>query len=445
MTARRPLISEGDVILLMTAPYQSTEENKLAELVATDDLRPMQLVWLAAAVFIVATGYGTLLPLLPDWLAPILREASASDVGRHVGFLNGVYAVGIFVGAPLWGLVSDRVGRRQILIIGLVGYVSSSLALLVPAYGGLWTIYLLRGMTGFFVAAVVPVVSALIASHTPEEKRAPRFAWLAAMSLLGVLVGPGLIDIINWFGLLIGQDALRPDRLAFIVILLSAVFGALMMLGVVRTLPHSLDKATSPQSVVRSVEKNHTSALWWMSAAVMSVVAGFEVVMMLQGQQMSGMAARQVALMLAVCSLVMLAVIAVLFFTALLEKIAPRIPIGIGLVAAMAGLTVLAVSSAELSMYWGLSLTAAGTGLVLPVISYLAAGVNREKLGVTMGSLAAAVAFGQAAGSSAGGWLFGAMAQGSYLLLLFPLVATLALLIVRPGWWSDSDAVKESP
>ena len=68
----------------------------------------------------------------------------------------------------------------------------------------------------------------------------------------------------------------------------------------------------------------------------MFVVAGFEVVMMLQGQQTSGMAARQVVLMLAVCSLVMFAISAMLFFTALLEKMSARIPMGIGAVLAMA-------------------------------------------------------------------------------------------------------------
>lgn len=406
---------------------------------ATVDLRSTQLIWLAAAVFIVAAGYGTLLPLLPGWLAPILHGAPASDVGRHVGFVNGVYAVGIFVGAPLWGLVSDRVGRRQILIIGLVGYVGSLLALLVPAFGGLWAIYSLRGMTGFFSAAVVPVVSALIADHTPEEKRARRFAWLGAMSLLGVLVGPGLIDIVHWLGSLIGQGAMRPDGPASIVIVLSALFGFVMMLGLAWTLPHSHDSATSPKSAAKPAKKDRTSALWWMSAAVMSVLAGFEVIMVLQGQQASGRAARQVALMLAVCMLVMLAISAMLFLTALLEKVSARILMGGGLVLAMAGLTVLAASRTESSMYWGLSLTAAGIGLVLPVISYLSAGVSREKLGITMGSLAAAVAMGQAVGSSVGGWLFGAVAQSSYLFLLLPLMAMLVLLLVRPGLWSGGD------
>lgn len=142
-------------------------------------LRPSQLAWLAGSVFIVSVGYGALLPVLPGWLALLMPGASASEVGRHVGFLSGVYAAGVLLGAPLWGIVSDRVGRGRILIIGLVGYVASSLLLLMPKVAGdsgiAW-LYALRGTTGFFVAAVVPVVAALVAEHTPQVKRARRFA-----------------------------------------------------------------------------------------------------------------------------------------------------------------------------------------------------------------------------------------------------------------------------
>ena len=91
-------------------------------------------------------------------------------------------------------------------------------------------------------------------------------------------------------------------------------------------------------------------------------------------------------------------------------------------------------------MYLGVSLTAAGTGLVLPVIAYLAAGVPRHKLGTTMGALAAAVGLGQTLGSSIGGWLFGTFAQGSFGLLIVPLVLMLVLLLARPLWWSVNPA-----
>ena len=65
------------------------------------DLRPVQLAWLAAAVFVVSAGYGALMPLLPGWLASMMPAANASEIARHVGFLSGVYAAGVRVGAPL--------------------------------------------------------------------------------------------------------------------------------------------------------------------------------------------------------------------------------------------------------------------------------------------------------------------------------------------------------
>ena len=87
-------------------------------------------------------------------------------------------------------------------------------------------------------------------------------------------------------------------------------------------------------------------------------------------------------------------------------------------------------------MYLGVSLASAGTGLLLPVIAYLAAGAAPQRLGATMGALAAAGGLGQVLGSSLGGWLFGSLAQRSFAWLTLPLVAMLLLLLARPGWLS---------
>lgn len=107
----------------------------------------------------------------------MMPGAHSPQVARHVGFLSSVYAGGVLIGAPLWGIVSDRTGRRRILIFGLIGYVASLLLLLVSAQSSLWDLYALSALTGFFVAAVVPVVSALVAENTPDQRRARRFAW----------------------------------------------------------------------------------------------------------------------------------------------------------------------------------------------------------------------------------------------------------------------------
>lgn len=399
-------------------------------------LRRWQLVWLAAAVFVASAGYGALMPLLPGWLEPMMPGASAAEIARHVGMLSGAYAAGVLIGAPLWGMVSDRVGRGRILLMGLVGYVASLLFLLTPDLSSIWGIYALRGAAGFFVAAVVPLVPALVAAHTPERQRARRFAWLSGMSLVGFLFGPGLIAVADMLARWADQASPDPESLTQIVIVLSALLGSLTMLGLAATLPPR--SAVEPGALPASAQLRTTSVapLWWLSGTVMFVLSGFELGIVLQGQQHVNLSSRDIAWMFAECSIAMLLVNGLLFFTSLLEKAAPRLLAGAGLLLAIGGLIVLGQHQSELWMYIGIGMMAAGTGLVLPVISYLAAGAPTQTLGTTMGGLAAAAGLGQTLGSSAGGWLFGAVEQQSFSWLIVPLGVALALLMVRPGWWS---------
>ena len=405
-------------------------------------LRPVQLGWLAGSVFIVSAGYGALLPVLPGWLASMMPGASAGDVGRHVGFLSGVYAAGVLLGAPLWGIVSDRAGRGRILILGLIGYVASSLLLLIPlipliaSESGIAGLYALRGTTGFFVAAVVPVVAALVAEYTPQDKRARRFAWLGAMSLLGFLFGPALSAVAHEVGPWVTDAAASPALSARVVLVLSALLGGMMMVGLAASLPAALVADAPAKAEAASPLPSHAVVLLWLSATVMFVLAGFELSIVLQGQQQADQSSRQAAIMLAECSLVMLGVNALLFVTSLLERMSARILIGAGLLLAIAGLALLAVDRSDAWMYLGVSLTAAGTGLVLPVIAYLAAGSSPQRLGVVMGGLTAAAGLGQTLGSVAGGWLFGVLGHRGYGLLVLPLLVMLGLLLARPAWWS---------
>ena len=400
-------------------------------------MKPIQVAWLAAAIFAVSAGFGALMPVLPAWLTILMPGATAAEVARHVGFLSGAYAVGVLLGAPLWGTLGDHVGHGRILILGLVGYVASSLLLLVPALSLVWGMYALRGATGFFVAAVVPVVAALVAEHTPEVQRARRFAWLGAMSLLGFLFGPALSVLAEWIASWPGTTANAAVAAADGVVVFSALLGAVMILGVAATLPESGDANAPVQANTAAPSQRSKLPLWALSGAVAFVLAAFELGIVLQGQEHVGVSSRQIAMMFAECSLVMLAVNAVLFLTGLLEKISARTLMGAGLILAMAGLAVLAAHSADAWLYVGIGFTAAGTGLVLPVLAYLAAGASQHTLGATMGGLAAAAGLGQTLGSLVGGWLFGAVARQSFAWLALPFAALLAMLILRPGSWSE--------
>jgi MFS family permease len=403
------------------------------------DLRSLQLFFLAAAVFVVSAGYGSLLPLLPAWLAQHLPGAGPAEVSRHVGFLSAAYTGGVLVGAPMWGLVSDRLGRPRILLFGLVGYVASLLMLLLPSMGSLWAIYAMRIAAGFFVAAVVPIVPALVAAHTPTALRARRFAWLGAASLLGFLFGPGLNALANAIASLIDAGPAQVALSTRIVIVLAALFGVCMMLGLALTLPTREDVPNATDIDSDHRDRASLVGLWLLSLAVNFVLSAFELGIVLQGGQHADSTTQEIALMFAECSLVMLCVNGLLFFTSLLNKVSSRMVIAAGSLLGVSGLTLLGFHQSNEWMFIGVSLTSAGTGLVLPVISFLAAGASRRSLGATIGILASATGLGQTLGSSAGGLLFVAWAQGAFGLLALPLAAMVIPLLFRPSWWASRD------
>lgn len=127
----------------------------------------------------------------------------------------------------------------RILIVGLIGYVAS--LLLLSSMGGLWAIYGLRTAAGLLVAAVVPIVPALVAAHTPTAVRARRFAWPGAAASLGFLFGPGLIALANAIASLIGEGPGQVALSTRIVIGLAALLGACLMLGLALTVPPGVD------------------------------------------------------------------------------------------------------------------------------------------------------------------------------------------------------------
>lgn len=394
-------------------------------------LQRSEVAWLAAAVFVVSAGYGALLPVLPGWLTLMLPAATPAEIARHIGFVSGVYAMGVLVGAPLWGFVSDRVGRNAVLLTGFAGYVVTLMTLLIPGGVGIGGLYLLRGSTGFFVAAIVPLVSVIAAERTVEAQRARRFAWLGSMSLLGFLVGPAAIAAADWLPSPAGVRELAGSSRAQTVVLLTAVFGGATMIGLLSVLQASPVATRLPEIPDAGRRYQSGRPLWGLTAGVMFVLAAFELGILLEGLRSPQVSSGAVALMFAECSIVMLAVNALLFFTPILNSKSADLLLGVGLLLATVGLAVLWVQPAHGWMYLGVGLTASGTGLVLPVVSYLAAGVSRAELAVTMGGLAAGASLGQTLGSAAGGWLFGASPQHGFGWLALPLLFLSALLLVR--------------
>jgi len=145
-----------------------------------------------AAVFLVGTGVGSVLPILPLFL----RERGSSYA--LVGVVVGANLVAQFVGQYPAGRLSDRFGRAPLMIGGLVLAGGAIAAFALPLSIG-WLIAL-RFIQGLGAAAFRPGSRAVVADLVPEGERGIAYGWLSGADMGGLIFGPALGGILAVFG-----------------------------------------------------------------------------------------------------------------------------------------------------------------------------------------------------------------------------------------------------
>jgi DHA1 family multidrug resistance protein-like MFS transporter len=137
---------------------------------------------LAFALIVVMLGYGMAIPLFPFYVA----EMGAG--GQQLGLLIALSALLELLCSPLWGSVSDRVGRKPILLLGLFGYAVSSL--LFGLSTELWMLYASRALSGLLSSATSATALATISDSTSDRDRGGGLGMLGAAIGLGMILGP---------------------------------------------------------------------------------------------------------------------------------------------------------------------------------------------------------------------------------------------------------------
>jgi DHA1 family tetracycline resistance protein-like MFS transporter len=146
--------------------------------------RPLTVIFMT--IVLDAVGIGLIFPILPTLLKDVTH---AGNVAHYIGIMMALYAVMQFIFAPVLGSLSDRLGRRPVLLISLVGSAVNYLFLaFAPSF---WMLLLGRAIAGV-TSANVSVASAYITDITPEDMRARRFGLFNAMFGIGFIIGPVL-------------------------------------------------------------------------------------------------------------------------------------------------------------------------------------------------------------------------------------------------------------
>ena len=185
------------------------------------------LGFIFVTVVLTVLGFGLLIPVLPGLVTEFLgRDVSAGSYSY--GWLVSVYALMQFFGAPVLGALSDRFGRRKVILMALAG---SSLDYVVMALAPNLAVLFVARMIGGLTAGVMSAANAYVADVTPPEKRAQGFGLIGAAFGLGFIIGPlvggllGSIDLrlpfwaaagcaaLNWlYGFFVLPESLAPEK-----------------------------------------------------------------------------------------------------------------------------------------------------------------------------------------------------------------------------------------
>ena len=383
---------------------------------------------LLLAVFTVSAGYGIALPIMPGLVERLAGAAEPSAISRHIGLLTGLYTFSLFLFAPPWGRLSDRYGRRLVLLVGLSG---CGVALLAFAFlESLPLLFAERFFSGMFAAAVTPVASAAVADHAnDDEGRATKLARISMAGIAGFLLGPMLGSVAARLPPIGGSDVSGSLSAPFAAM---AALSFLSALAVHRLVPEIARRGASlPEREGKRRDLRGMTLLLALAFVATAGLGVFEVGLTLRGTQALGIDATQIALVFAECSLVMFLAQGLVFSRLLGPSSARRLIAP--LLALMAiGLVLVPWTSTFVMVLVLVGVVATSAGVLTPILTYWISLGAGGRQGAALGRQAAAASLGQAAGSVAGGALFNVtLVPGAPFLLAAALLALGAAAAAR--------------
>ncbi len=364
-------------------------------------------IWTTVALDLV--GFGIVVPILGRY-----AERFGAN-GFQVGLLFASFSLAQMVFAPVLGRISDRVGRKPVIVVSLVGTAIGSV--ITGAAGALWVLFLGRIIDGASGASVA-VAQGAIADIAPPERRAQLLGMLGAAFGVGFVVGPALG----------GLAALGGPHVPFYV---AGTIAAVNAVAAMIRLPE-----TRPEARVASPARAPRAALTpdlrrYAAVGLLSTFgfAGFEATFSLWGKDTFSLTEGSTALVFLFIG-VLLVVVQGLLIGRLTVAFGSRHLLRSGLGVVAVGMFVLAFTSTWPVLFVALALIAFGQGVAGPSGTALVAeAAPVERRGEALGYQQSVTALGRVAGPVAAGLLFDNVAVDAPFVVAGAL-AGLALLAV---------------
>lgn len=378
-------------------------------------------------VFLYLVGFGVVIPIIPI----LSRNFGASAL--QTGLLLSVYSLMQFLFSPFWGRLSDRLGRRPILLFCLFG---EGLSYILFAWArSLEWLFIARILAGFFGASL-STASAYISDITPRHERSKGMALIGAAFGLGFVVGPALGG-----GLAVWGHHISPEThfdTSFASYWVAALCFANLLFGF-KFLTESLSEKSESAE-----KKKRFSVMWhYLNLKTVGPLMG---VFMLSSLAMSSMEATLILFMgekfhwdIKQVSFGFAYIGVIIVFTQgflvrrLLPKWGERKVLRLGLTLFAVGLTGIALSESLFAMAITMTLLSLGNGLSNPsILGSISLLSDSKEQGEAMGVTQSMASLGRILGPALGGALYGSLTMtapfwASGLLAFSALMIALAI------------------
>jgi MFS transporter, DHA1 family, tetracycline resistance protein len=375
-------------------------------------LTPLGIVFTTVVIDLI--GFGIAIPILPIY---------AKDLGAsafHIGALASVYSLMQFLFAPVWGRLSDRHGRRPVILVALAGTAISSLFIgLASSLVFLWIARILNGISGASYSAA----QAYVADVTSREERAKGMGLIGAAFGIGFILGPAIG----------GLCAIVSSRLPFFV---AAGVAALNLLIAYRRLPeperHVRERMPQRELLRMALRDGRVAPMLAITFLGTFAFVGMEQTFALLGEARFDFGLVETGLVFTYIGIIV-AVVQGKAIGPLVARFGERPVMLAGIVLTGASLGLLAVTTRLWALFPVMALLAA-SGLVFPTVtSMVSKAVGEADQGGMLGLLASSSGIARVLGPLAAGALFDIDVPLPYIVGAALFAVCLAIALRRPA------------
>ena len=380
------------------------------------------------SLFVVMLGYGILLPTLPYYTERLAIKGNLDTdlINFHIGLLTSIYQFFQLLFVVVWGKLSDKYGRKPIIICGLIGFVI--MQLLTGLATSLTMLYVARIFGGIFTSAVIPVSNAYLSDITSEKRRTKIMAWSGVAISSGIIFGPVIGGFLSQTDIHIKYSIglLHLDRFS-VPFLFVALLGLIVLFVVMKWLKNTarVHRLMTQKVSLRFTFTKYFIVLLILSFVAQFVVTLFETVFSIYGKDELGFNSKQLGLGFMLCGSVM-AVLQPVFASYGEKFLSPKKQIAIGFLIAGVSLIAFPFFTSEFLVYGLIIMFAAGGALVTPNLLSAVSLTSKENTGRNISIQSSTGSVGQILGPVVGTWL---IADSFY----YPFIIAGLIVIISIG------------